>query len=51
MCTVHWSIPFDCDWGLIDQIMYFQLWYQYDTDGSGFIEADELKESIFFVDA
>ena len=51
MCTVHWSIPFDCDCGLIDQIMYFQLWYQYDTDGSGFIEADELKESIFFVDA
>ena len=20
-----------------------QLWYQYDTDGSGYIEADELK--------
>ena len=26
-------------------LIYFQLWYQYDTDGSGFIEADELKVS------
>ena len=22
---------------------FVQLWYQYDTDGSGYIEADELK--------
>ena len=24
-------------------INIIQLWYQYDTDGSGYIEADELK--------
>ena len=23
--------------------IFVQLWYQYDTDGSGYIEADELK--------
>ena len=23
--------------------IFIQLWYQYDTDGSGYIEADELK--------
>ena len=25
---------------------FHQLWYQYDTDGSGFIEADELKVNL-----
>ena len=29
--------------GLVFTSIFVQLWYQYDTDGSGYIEADELK--------
>ncbi len=28
---------------------YSQLWHQYDTDNSGYIEADELKASIIYL--
>ena len=47
--TVHVDIQFTVQLvvGIHFHLMliYFQLWYQYDTDGSGFIEADELKVS------
>jgi hypothetical protein len=28
-------------------VFFLQLWHQYDTDGSGYIEADELKVKLF----
>ena len=36
------------DWGFIG--IFVQLWYQYDTDGSGYIEADELKVDNLIMD-
>lgn len=28
-------------------LAFFQIWREYDTDGSGYIEADELKVNLF----
>ena len=39
----NFLLLFRFDNPLDSSVEFMKLWYQYDTDGSGFIEADELK--------
>ena len=45
----NFLLLFRFDNPLESSVEFMKLWYQYDTDGSGFIEADELKVPVLKV--